>query len=89
MPPVKRRKLAPKVEEVTFDPTARHDFLTGFHKRKLQRTRHAQEVAEKRAREEARLRKKRVRIFGRGPGWDTDLDILDARTADSRVPARR
>lgn len=61
MPPAKRRKVAPKVEEVNFDSAARHEFLTGFRKRKQQRTRHAQEVAEKRAREEARLQKKRVR----------------------------
>lgn len=59
-PSAKRRKLASKTEEVNFDPAARHEFLTGFRKRKQQRARHAQEVAEKRAKEEARLEKKRV-----------------------------
>ena len=52
-PNVKRRKLdTSAVEEVIFDPAARQDYLTGFHKRKLQRAKHAQEAAEKRARQE-------------------------------------
>lgn len=59
-PQAKRRKVASKVEEVNFDPAARHEFLTGFRKRKQQRVRHAQEVAEKRAKEDAREEKKRV-----------------------------
>ncbi|KAJ5634129.1 hypothetical protein N7528_001971 [Penicillium herquei] len=57
----KKRKLAPKVEEVTFDSDARHEFLTGFHKRKVQRMKHAQEVAVNRAREEKRQDRKRLR----------------------------
>lgn len=50
-PPVKKRKTQ-AVEEITFDTTDRQDFLTGFHKRKLQRAKHAQNVATKREREE-------------------------------------
>ncbi|GAD94064.1 hypothetical protein CIMG_07562 [Paecilomyces variotii No. 5] len=57
----KKRKLAAAVEEVTFDDAARHEFLTGFHKRKLQRAKHAQELAEKRAREERREQRKMLR----------------------------
>ena len=62
MPPnAKRRKFdVSAVEEVTWDPTARHDYLTGFHKRKLQRAKHAQELAGKRAREERIEERKRV-----------------------------
>lgn len=56
----KRRKLSSKVEEITFDPVARHEFLTGFRKRKQQRIRQAREYAEKKAREERRLERKRV-----------------------------
>lgn len=67
-PPAKRRKIPPKTEEVTFDSAARHEFLTGFRKRKQQRTRHAQEVAEKRAKEDARLEKKRVCYWIGGVG---------------------
>lgn len=52
-PPTKRRKLnVSAVEEVVFDPTSRFDYLTGFHKRKVQRTKAAQEAAAQRARQE-------------------------------------
>lgn len=60
-PHVKKRKLAPPVEEITFDTDARQQFLTGFHKRKVARARHAQEVAAKRAREERLQDRKMVR----------------------------
>jgi ribosomal RNA-processing protein 17 len=59
-PQVKRRKVASAVEEISFDPTARHDFLTGFHKRKQQRIKLAQEYAEKKAREEKREERRKV-----------------------------
>ena len=45
-----RRVNVKSVEEIVFDHTAREDFLTGFHKRKLERARHAQEVAAKKER---------------------------------------
>lgn len=51
IPPAKRRKHA-SIEEITFDSSAREDYLTGFHKRKLQRIKHAQEEAAKKEREE-------------------------------------
>ena len=50
-PPKKKRKAAYTVEEIKFDFNAREDYLTGFHKRKLQRTKHAKDEAEKRERE--------------------------------------
>jgi hypothetical protein len=61
-PPSKRRKVArpTPVEEVTFDLDARHDYLTGFHKRKLQRAKHAQEIAERKAKEEKREQRRKV-----------------------------
>lgn len=59
-PQFKRRKPNPKVEEVNFDNDARHEFLTGFSKRKKQRAKHAQETAEKRAREERIQDRKKV-----------------------------
>ncbi|KAL6871655.1 nucleolar protein 12 domain-containing protein [Trichoderma longibrachiatum] len=63
-PPSKKRKYG--VEEVSFDFDARHEYLTGFHKRKQQRIKHAQEEAAKRAREErlrtrAQIREERKR----------------------------
>ncbi|KAG6356550.1 hypothetical protein INS49_014423 [Diaporthe citri] len=51
-PPSKKRKATHTVEEISFDNTARQEYLTGFHKRKVQRQKHAQEEAAKRAREE-------------------------------------
>ena len=52
VPPRNRRKSALVIEEITFDISAREDYLTGFHKRKLQRAKHAKEEAAKREREE-------------------------------------
>ncbi|KAI9875444.1 MAG: hypothetical protein M1830_008469 [Pleopsidium flavum] len=61
-PPTKRRKKsATAVEEITFDPSAREDYLTGFHKRKVQRIKHAQLEAAKKERQERIIERKRMR----------------------------
>lgn len=60
-PSAKRRKLATKVEEINFDTDARQEYLTGFRKRKLQRQRHAQEIAERKAKEIKRDERRKVR----------------------------
>ena len=52
LPPRKKRKPASAIEEIAFDLSAREDYLTGFHKRKLQRIKHAKEEAAKKDREE-------------------------------------
>lgn len=58
-PPSKKRKPNPSApEQIAFDPTAREEYLTGFHKRKLARIKHAQEEAAKKEKEE-RLRFRR------------------------------
>jgi ribosomal RNA-processing protein 17 len=63
-PPVKRRKLNTiAVEEVKFDDSARADYLTGFHKRKVARIKHAQEQAAKKEKEEKRAEREEVRIY--------------------------
>jgi ribosomal RNA-processing protein 17 len=63
-PIVKRRKLdkfrAPAVEELTFDPSARSEYLTGFSKRKQARKDHARETAVKLAKEERIRDRKQV-----------------------------
>ncbi len=61
-PPAKRRKTTSAVEEINFDFDARADYLTGFHKRKLQRAKQAQEEAAKKAREERIAARKQVRL---------------------------
>ena len=55
----KKRKAAPAIEEIVFDASAREDYLSGFHKRKLQRIKHARGEAAKREREE-RLNSRRL-----------------------------
>lgn len=51
-PPTKKRKATPAVAEINFDFDARHEYLTGFHKRKQQRIKHAQEEAARKVRQE-------------------------------------
>ncbi|KAF2134032.1 hypothetical protein P153DRAFT_427905 [Dothidotthia symphoricarpi CBS 119687] len=54
-PPPKKRKtttLPAAPEKISFDPDARAEYLTGFHKRKVARTKHAQEENAKREKEE-------------------------------------
>jgi hypothetical protein len=60
VPPPKKRKTAHTIEEITFDKDARAEYLTGFHKRKQARIKHAQEVAEQRARQERIEMRKQV-----------------------------
>jgi hypothetical protein len=62
-PPKKKRKSAPAIEEIKFDINAREDYLTGFHKRKLHRAKHAREEAAKRDREAKIEARKIVRLF--------------------------
>ncbi|OAA66243.1 protein required for cell viability Rrp17 [Cordyceps fumosorosea ARSEF 2679] len=62
LPPLsKKRKNTSEVGEVTFDNDARQEYLTGFHKRKQQRIKNAQEAAAKRARQEKLDTRKQVR----------------------------
>ncbi|KAI1367408.1 nucleolar protein 12-domain-containing protein [Xylaria arbuscula] len=60
-PPPKKRKRHHTVEEIKFDDDARAEYLTGFHKRKLQRAKHAQEQAAERARQERIEARKQIR----------------------------
>ena len=64
IPPPKRRKnKTPAIEEIAFDVSAREDYLTGFHKRKLQRAKQAREQATERERlEKIEARKKARRL---------------------------
>jgi hypothetical protein len=60
MPPYKRQKK--ENDAIEFDLSARADFLTGFHKMKLQRIKHAREEAIKREKAERITERKRVSI---------------------------
>ncbi|KAM0204300.1 hypothetical protein ACHAPA_007777 [Fusarium lateritium] len=59
--PSKKRKNISAVDEVNFDFDAREEYLTGFHKRKQQRIKNAQEENAKRAREEKLEMRKQIR----------------------------
>ncbi|KAK6952277.1 hypothetical protein Daesc_006812 [Daldinia eschscholtzii] len=61
VPPPKKRKAQHSIEEIKFDNDARADYLTGFHKRKLQRIKNAQEQAAQRARQEKIEFRKQIR----------------------------
>ncbi|KAL8770764.1 MAG: hypothetical protein Q9209_003631 [Squamulea sp. 1 TL-2023] len=60
-PVKKRRKGEPAIEQITFNFDDREEYLTGFHKRKLQRIKHAKEEALKREREEKVANRKTLR----------------------------
>lgn len=52
-PPSKKRKITVTApEKIEFDPSAREEYLTGFHKRKVARQKFAQEEIAKREKEE-------------------------------------
>jgi ribosomal RNA-processing protein 17 len=61
MAPIAKRRKIEAVEEISFDPASREQYLTGFHKRKQQRIKNAQETAAKREREEKIKQRKDVR----------------------------
>lgn len=50
--PSKKRKAVHSIEEINFDNKARSSYLTGFHKRKVERVKQAQEIAAEKARQE-------------------------------------
>ncbi|KAI0120054.1 nucleolar protein 12-domain-containing protein [Nemania sp. FL0031] len=60
-PPPKKRKRQHTIEEIKFDDDARAEYLTGFHKRKLQRAKHAREQAAERERQEKIEARKQLR----------------------------
>lgn len=77
-PPKKRRKPVPTIEEIRFDASAREDYLTGFHKRKLQRIKNAKEEAAKKEREERVQARKQVCSSipkNHHSGWLTKWDL--------------
>lgn len=69
-PPNKKRKIKTVHEEkIDFNPAAREEWLTGFHKRKLERRKHAEnENAKKEKEEKLRFRRE---VCTKGPGSGT------------------
>lgn len=74
MPPIDRKRKIHKtnakaVDAISFDPEARQEYLSGFHKRKVQRAEHGRNVAEKRMKEATVQARKEVRIRLRLRCW--------------------
>lgn len=89
-PPGKRRKVeAKQVEEISFDPEARQEYLSGFHKRKLQRAEHGREVAQKKAKEAAVQERKEVRILCANLNSLDMSRLLTLKLADARATQDR
>jgi ribosomal RNA-processing protein 17 len=62
-PPSKIKPIkAPKTLDLTFDPAARQDYLTGFSKRKKARAQAARETAEAKEKEERKAQRREVRL---------------------------
>lgn len=81
-PPKKRRKSGPTIEEISFDTSAREDYLTGFHKRKLQRIKHAKEQAAKKEREE-RIEARRILREGRKADLERHVEEVNNLLRDA------
>lgn len=83
--PSKKRKLRHTgPTEILFDPAAREDYLTGFHKRKLARVKAAQEIAKRKEREE-RLRERKAVSLCSGDLCPSGMDVHGAARAGRRV----
>ncbi|MCJ1402144.1 hypothetical protein MMC11_005363 [Xylographa trunciseda] len=76
-PPKKRQKSSSAIDEITFDFGAREDYLSGFHKRKLQRTKHAREEAVKKEREDKITARKMLRE-GRKEDLEKHVEAVNA-----------
>lgn len=83
-PPRKKRKSASAIEEISFDFSAREDYLTGFHKRKLLRIKHAKEEAAKKDREDKLAARKIVCLNLFMLPCGSDWTITATRRAESR-----
>jgi ribosomal RNA-processing protein 17 len=62
----RKRKIhktnAKAVDAISFDPEARQEYLSGFHKRKVQRAEHGRELAQRKEKEAVVQARKEVRI---------------------------
>ena len=71
MPPADRKRKIHKtnakaVDSISFDFDSRQEYLTGFHKRKVQRAEHGRELAQRKEKEAVVQARKEVRISSRG-----------------------
>ena len=89
LPPAgkKRKASAAAIDEIAYDQAARLDYLTGFHRRKQARIRHAQGLAERRARQDRiESRKKACRFCPRRVEWGPATEGMKGHACSSRAP---
>ncbi|KAL3418216.1 nucleolar protein nop25 [Phlyctema vagabunda] len=84
-PSKKRRTNNSAIEEISFDFDARAEYLTGFHKRKVQRAKAAQEQAAKLAREERITTRKQLREE-RKQELEEHVEAVNALLKDINTP---
>ncbi|KAL9076789.1 MAG: hypothetical protein Q9161_000774 [Pseudevernia consocians] len=83
-PPRKKRKSASAIEEISFDFSAREDYLTGFHKRKLLRIKNAKQEAAKKDREE-KLAARKILREGRKANLEKHVESVNVMVRDADV----
>ncbi|KAL9137089.1 MAG: hypothetical protein Q9175_001711 [Cornicularia normoerica] len=76
-PPRKKRKSASAIEEISFNFNAREDYLTGFHKRKQLRIKHAKEEAAKKERE-GKLTARKILREGRKADLEKHVEVVNS-----------
>ncbi|CAD6587913.1 MAG: pre-60S ribosomal particles component [Alectoria sarmentosa] len=83
-PPSKKGKSSSAIEEISFDFSAREDYLTGFHKRKLLRIKQAKEEAAKKDHEN-KLAARKILREGRKVDLDKHVEAVNLmiREADA------
>jgi len=88
-PQPKKRKRTAAIEEISFDFDKRADYLTGFHKRKVERMKRAQAENEKKAKEERILQRKQVNTSSPLHGGKFLMLSVTRRTNTRAERARR
>ncbi|GMM37748.1 Rrp17 protein [Saccharomycopsis crataegensis] len=76
------KKARPQPAEITFDPENRNEYLTGFHKRKLQRQKVAKDFKEKQLHQERLDERQRIRDERKQAIQEKLQLIKDSQAAD-------
>ena len=64
MAPAAKKRRVDQLDSISFDPSSREEYLTGFHKRKQQRIQDSRESAAKKDKEQRVRERRQVRPPG-------------------------
>lgn len=86
MPPADRKRKIHKtnakaVDSISFDFDSRQEYLTGFHKRKVQRAEHGRELAQRKEKEAVVQARKEVRIRSHGRSFSIGEQYTNVASA--------